>query len=372
MDCSASPTPSVQISSAIMLAVSSPKTSRNGLQLLLDLPQEVLDLILREAPLASQIALSITCRTARQVFLSLHRHDKTWASRSTLFNAPSLTNAVPFRDFLIVLERDLADRYFHCRQCVLLHPFYDLATETSPAAISRRLTQFHPCPVKRPDSKPWEAFATRTEKEAASDQMGRFSISIRQLRLLEHYLQYGHGIPMSHFCREIAPASLSLASSPSTTATITTEPAPRWRQTINLGIQDNENFFVRELHELVYEVNDKEAVRRYLDQTPHALCPHLVTHDNKDSLPLGPLNPRYVGPNPATPLWNRLLPIVNELVCLHTEEERRGRGPRPALRCKGIEFDPDKQRCDPVTDLIMTSSTSTRAMCGSLRLAVPL
>ncbi|KAK8037736.1 hypothetical protein PG991_001082 [Apiospora marii] len=285
-----------------MSTETSSQKTRNGLQLLLDLPQELFDLILREVPPESQIALSITCRTARQVFLTLHGNNKTWASRKALlniFNEPA--NAASHREFLYILERDLADRYFCCHECMILHPFYDLATETSPAAMNHLLRPQRTCLVTSILAEPVEAFATGTIEEAASDQKeGRFSISLRQLRLVEHFLRYGHGIPMSHFCREIAPASLSLASSPpSPPPPPTTEPVPRWRRSIEFGIRDDRNFLVRERHELVYGGSDREALRRFLDQTPHALCPHLITHDPKYSPPVGPLAARDCGPGPS-------------------------------------------------------------------------
>ncbi|KAK7972282.1 hypothetical protein PG988_006416 [Apiospora saccharicola] len=283
---------------------SSPSPARNKLQLLLDLPQELFDLILDEVPLSSQIALSITCHAARQVFISLHGHYENWASRSDMYDHSN--NCASYIEFMEFLERDLADRYFLCGQCLRLHPFYDLATETSPAEINRRLLwagnkgRPNTCPIIEGYSEPLEAFQT-TPKAAPSDQMGHFSITARQLCLVDHFRRYGHGIPMSYFSgANIATslasslpsgctvASLSSTSSPplplpttaaaAAAAAAATPSSPRWRRRFDFGTHWSGLFSVLEHHELVYDGDDERAVRRYLDQTPHQLCPHLATH----------------------------------------------------------------------------------------------
>ncbi|KAK8102218.1 hypothetical protein PG984_015364 [Apiospora sp. TS-2023a] len=291
-------------------STSSPPPARNTLQLLLDLPRELFDLILDEVPLSSQIALSITCHAAHQVFISLHGHDKTWASRLAMDYGWNKCDSLI--EFLEVLERDLADRYFLCGQCLWLHPFYDLATETSPTEINRRLLRaanrgrLWTCPMVKAYPEPLEAFKT-TPKAAPSNQMGHFSITARQLCLVAHFHRYGHGIPMSHFCgAKIATSSASALPSVSTGASLTstssppppllpttttttaaaaaaaaaaaTPSSPRWRRRFDFGTHSNGDFSVLEHHELVYDGDDERAVRRYLDQTPHQLCPHLATH----------------------------------------------------------------------------------------------
>lgn len=348
-------------------------SARNGMQLLLDLPQELFDLLLCEVPLESHIALSITCHAARQVFLGLHGHDKTWASRRTMCDDPE--TFTPYLRFLDDLERDLADRYFCCHQCEQLHPFYDLATETSPAEINRRLAQtkhggYCPvmeadrepweafleqpedgdsdsscCPVIESDHEPWEAFAARAShgEAAAGEQRRNFSISIRQLRLVEHHMQFGHGIPMSYLCggniatsSSSALPSISTGSSPSSSAAaaIATPSSPRWRRRFDYGIHGEHHLYIVEYHELVYDGDDGRAVRRYLDQTPHHICPHLVMHDITEARPLDlhrllhRSNRDWAGPAGAGA-------ARGGLACREVWDERRDSG-YPVLRFEDI------------------------------------
>ncbi|KAK8071462.1 hypothetical protein PG997_011665 [Apiospora hydei] len=255
-----------------------PESKPSLLQQLLDLPMEPFQHILAEVPFESHVALSLTCRAARQVFLSLHDNNATWASYKVVRHKST------YHPFLGLLALDLPDRYFYCYGCKRLHPFYDVATEMSPEKLRARLASA---------AKEWDQVDTRELFTAKGGES--FRITYRQVRLMLHHVRYGHGIPPRYFCREISsvwmkePLRLSpprpsiasvLAPSKSLLGMVPRPPPPpRWRRRTYVGVDDSNYLYLLDRHELLYDGHDAQVVRRFLDQTPYRVCPHLVTHD---------------------------------------------------------------------------------------------
>ncbi|KAK7947127.1 uncharacterized protein PG986_011448 [Apiospora aurea] len=123
-----------------------------------------------------------------------------------------------------------------------------------------------------------------------------FRITYRQVRLMLHHVRYGHGIPARYFCRELSslwtkeplrlspprPSNSSVLSAPSKSLLgMPPRPPlpPRWRRRAYVGVDDSNCLCLLDQHELLYGGHDAQVVRRFLDQTPYRVCPHLATHD---------------------------------------------------------------------------------------------
>ncbi|KAK7906482.1 hypothetical protein PG985_016219 [Apiospora marii] len=243
---------------------------------LLDFPVELVEQIISDMvsdlPFVSLVAFSLTSRAARHL-CTPYLHNLDWtAFRRTRWGKPChrrVRGAITednCRQLLQLLARDLTASYVYCHGCVKLHPFYDTATELSPEF---RLPEYR--------------YLGRLGRCEFLDTRARwlfdtgFFVSRRQIQLIEHYCQHGHGIPAHLFNRAIE-AAVPLPAAGAVPA------APRWRRRIwfyHRETKNRPNLFLAVRHELVAPTDDAEArkrARRYLESTPYWVCPHLRTH----------------------------------------------------------------------------------------------
>ncbi|KAK8876755.1 hypothetical protein PGQ11_001701 [Apiospora arundinis] len=263
----------------------------NGLIRLLDMPMEVFDLIVREIPIPSLVSFSLTCHTARRVFRSHLRH-VDWISFRRRLWQESINPAAMCAEFLQSLSRDLTDRYVYCHRCVRLHPFYDATTELSESFSPPNQHQF--C-----RGRIYCAWFDTERQGVLNNASGKFSVTHRQILLARHHYFTGHGIDAQmNFGPLLEPPAIPMTRSqwkmvhdvPSTIEQQQEEPIapPRWRRRIELfpvvakgkwKVDERSSWILRLRHELVVpRGTTMKAARRYLDNAPYWICPHVHTH----------------------------------------------------------------------------------------------
>ncbi|KAK8058817.1 F-box domain-containing protein [Apiospora phragmitis] len=221
------------------------RTKKLSLQLestLLSLPVEIFLLVVENLSSEAILCLALTSHAALE--LLEHRLE-------------SLVVQKP--DLLLLLERDLQNRFVYCHTCKLLHAC-DAEREVAKAFAS-----------SLPWS-PWCRFFYRNialccVKSEYTSFNPHFQLRHYHARLIRNDLLYDYG-QFSELLHVTADPKAVMKRVPH---------KPFWRQTTRVRLID-EQLFLAISHELVYNGNDAPTVRDYLDHEPHFICGHYGTH----------------------------------------------------------------------------------------------
>ncbi|KAK6833600.1 hypothetical protein PG990_001557 [Apiospora arundinis] len=209
---------------------------------LLNLPIDIFLLVVESLPSEAILCLALTSHAAFE--LLEHRLE------SLVVQKPEL---------LLLLERDLKNRFVYCHTCKVLHacdPGRELAKAFASSLPSSSWSRFF-----------YRNIALCCVKSEHTSFNPYFQLRHYHARLLRNDLLYDYG-QFSELLHVTVDPKSAVKRAPS---------KPFWRQTTRVRLID-EQLFLAISHELVYNGTDAPTVRGYLDHTPHFICGHYGTH----------------------------------------------------------------------------------------------